>query len=189
MATRRVSEKQGRWHFALAPCRNETSCRCGVRAPHLILCVCEGYMVAVPGTHVKEGRGWHTGRPPAAARTAVVALSSSQGTPSSTSPRVITLSRIESLKDLVEAISRSTPKDTSGPRQQGKGIQVILEVDLKGRTLAAPVLSSPLLIPPGLTERQAAWQASAFKWIPAFAHRHVCARRARGPAGGSKGAG
>jgi hypothetical protein len=107
--------------------------------------------VAGFGQHIKEVGSCHTGRQ-AASRTAIVASPS----PATCSPRVITLSQIDSLKDLAEAMSSSTPnavEDTSSPGQQGTGIQVILEVDLNGRTLAAPVLSSPLLIPPGIKIR------------------------------------
>jgi hypothetical protein len=116
-------------------------------------------MVAALGRHIKEGGGWHTGRPPAAARTAVVAASQaspSQGTPSACSPSIITLSHVDSLNELAQAISRSQPRaveDTNALGQQGTGIQVILEVDLKGRTLAAPDLAMPLLLPTGLKLR------------------------------------
>jgi hypothetical protein len=112
--------------------------------------------IAALGARIKEGGCWHNSRPhwQSAARTSLVASSSSQasqGTPSTCSPSIITLSHIDSLKDLAEAISRSKPKDTSAPGQQGIGVQVILEVDLNGKTLGGPDLSSLfLLIPRGL---------------------------------------
>jgi hypothetical protein len=76
----------------------------------------------------------------------------SQGTPSTTSPSIITLSHIESLEHLAEAISRSKQavEDTNSPSQQGTGIQVILDVDLNGRTLVAEQHPAPLVIPPGV---------------------------------------
>jgi hypothetical protein len=112
--------------------------------------------VAVFKRHLNKGGGWHSMTPQwqAALLTTMTpsASQASQGTPSSCSPSIITLSHIESLKDLAQAISSSNP---GGVRygQQGTGIQVILEVDLNGRTLAAPDLAMPLELPPGLKLR------------------------------------